>query len=130
MEIRVIRQNVKMNLFVKTYLISNNFGKEVKSNMKSFMIHITLPDSFSPRFYELIPQQRSKMKELMDNNIILSYSLDMERKNIWILLEAKNEIAVYELLKTFPLIQLVEAEVHELAFIDKAHIALPELNLN
>lgn len=95
-----------------------------------FLVHITLPDLFSTRFYSLIPAQRSLINKLLEERIVLSYSLDMERKNLWVFIDATDEKAVMDILSTFPIISEVQVNIHELAFFDNAPLNLPELIMN
>src|SRR5690242_4975262 len=96
----------------------------------SFFIHIILPDYFTAGFYELVPKQRILINDLLEKRIILNYSLDMERKNVWVFMEAKNQEEVSEILNTFPIIKHVSFSIHELAFYDTAPVSLPDLMLN
>lgn len=95
-----------------------------------FLVHITLPDVFTQKFYDLIPRQRDIVNELLEKRIVLSYSLDMDRKNIWAFIEADNDHQVMDLLSTFPIIKHVKVTIHELAFHDAAPITLPDLIMN
>lgn len=95
-----------------------------------FLVHITLPDVFTKSFYELIPRQRDLINDLLEKHIVRSYSLDMERKNVWVFIEATNENAVMDILSTFPIIKEVKVTIHELAFHDTAHTVLPDLIMN
>jgi hypothetical protein len=95
-----------------------------------FLVHITLPDIFTQKFYDLIPRQREIINDLLEKRIVLSYSLDMERKNVWAFIDANNENQVMDLLSTFPIIKYVRVTIHELAFYDAAPITLPDLIMN
>lgn len=95
-----------------------------------YLVHITLPDFFTQRFYDLIPKQRDLINQLLEKQIILSYSLDMERKNVWAFIEADTEHEVMDILSTFPIIKDVKVTIHELAFHDASHKALPDLIMN
>jgi hypothetical protein len=96
----------------------------------TYLAHITLPDELNMAFYSLIPKQRLVVNSLMKENIIISYSLDMERKNVWVFIKAETEQEVMDVLSTFPIIKYVKVNIHELAFHDTAHLALPELIMN
>jgi hypothetical protein len=96
----------------------------------TFIVHITLPDYFDQHFYSLISEQRSQLAKLMEQRIVLSYSLDMDRKNMWLYVEAENEKKVMDLLSTFPVIKKVKISIQELAFLESAPQALPDLMLN
>lgn len=95
-----------------------------------FLVHITLPDVFSQNFYDLIQKQKNHISVLLEKQIIVSYSLDMERKNVWVFISAENEREVMDLLGDFPIIREVKVSIHELAFYDASHKALPDLILN
>lgn len=95
-----------------------------------FLVHITLPDVFNESFYRLIPEQRMVINHLMEERIVKSYSLDMERKNVWVYVQAKDEQAVMDVISTFPIIKYVKIAIHELAFYDVAQVAPPELIMN
>jgi hypothetical protein len=95
-----------------------------------FMVHIQLPDVFSFEFYELIPRQREVINKLMDRRIILNYSLDMERKNVWAVFEVRDEAELLTELNAFPIIDDVKFEIHELAFHNAAPVDLPDVILN
>ena len=95
-----------------------------------FLVHIILPDVFTGQFYELVNKQRDVIVSLMEERVVLSYSLDMERKNIWCVIEVEEKKALTEVIKTFPIILHVELVVHELAYFDAAPVSMPELILN
>lgn len=106
------------------------FGLHLFQMKDVFLVHITLPDVFTPRFYDLIPRQKNLMNELLEKRVVLSYSLDMVRKNVWVFVECNNIEEVNELIKTFPIIKEVKVKIHELAFHDAAPVNLPELIMN
>lgn len=95
-----------------------------------FLVHITLPEFFTQKFYELIQKQRKHINTLLESQIVLSYSLDMERKNVWAYVSAEDEKEVMDILSEFPIIHEVKVSIHELAFYDTSHKALPDLILN
>lgn len=99
-------------------------------SINSFQIHITLPDIFSRRFAALIPQQRERVNQLMEERVILNYALDMERSHLWVTMQAKDQEGIMDILATFPIIKDVKVEIFELAFFDSAPMGLPELNMN
>jgi len=96
----------------------------------SYLVHIILPEVFNSGFYNLISMQRNVINELLMKRVILSYSLDMERKNVWVFIEAKNEREVMDILSTFPIIKHVKISIHELAFYDSANLVIPDLIMN
>jgi len=95
-----------------------------------FLVHIKLPEIFSSEFYELIPKQRLLINELLEQRIALSYSLDMERKNLWVFFEAKDKNELQTILNRFPIIKNVKVLIHELAFYDAAPVPMPDPIMN
>jgi len=98
--------------------------------LDTFQVHIKLPDIFTRRFAALIPQQRERVNQLMEERTILNYALDMDRSQLWVTMQAKDQEAVMDILATFPIIKDVKVEIFELAFFDTAPMGLPELNMN
>ncbi|MDF2447873.1 MAG: hypothetical protein K0R26_377 [Bacteroidota bacterium] len=98
--------------------------------VNTFQIHITLPDIFSRRFAALIPQQRERVNQLLEERVILNYALDMDRSHLWVTMQANNQEGIMDILATFPIIKEVKVEIFELAFFDTAPMGLPELNMN
>ena len=95
-----------------------------------FLVHITLPEVFTGEIYELIPQQRTLINDLMEKRVVLSYSLDMVRRNIWAFVEARDQEHLMSILSTFPIIAHVGLHIHELAYHDSAPLSLPDLIMN
>lgn len=98
--------------------------------LDTFQVHIKLPEVFTRRFAALIPQQRERVNQLLEERVILNYALDMERTNLWVTMLAKDQEQVMDILSTFPIIKDVKVEIHELAFFDSAPMGLPELIMN
>lgn len=95
-----------------------------------FLVHIILPDVFTGELYKLIPKQRELINELLEKRVVLNYSLDMERKNIWAFFEAKDKIELTAILNTFPIIRDVKVTIHELAFYDAAPFPIQDPIMN
>lgn len=95
-----------------------------------YLVHIQLPEVFSFEFYEIIPRQREVVNQLMERRVILNYSLDMERKNVWAVFEVANQTELMLELNSFPIIDDVTFEIHELAFHNAAPVDLPDVILN
>jgi hypothetical protein len=98
--------------------------------LDTFQVHIKLPEIFTKRFVSFIPDQRQLVNELLEKRVILNYALSMGRSNLWVTIQAKNQLAVMDILATFPIINDVKVEIFELAFFDSAHIGMPEIIMN
>jgi hypothetical protein len=97
---------------------------------ETYLVHITLPEVFSTAFNSLIPPQRELAAKLLDEQVLISYSLDMSRRNIWAFIKADDQSDLMKILRGFPVFSEVGVTVHELAFHDTAPVILPELILN
>jgi hypothetical protein len=97
---------------------------------KNFLVDIKLLDSFTSEFFSLIPKQRKLINDLMNEGVIHSYSLAIDRSKLWIVMETENEQEVIDVLSRFPLIKFMYPEITELAFHDSIHSGFPQLSLN
>jgi len=98
--------------------------------MKQFMIYVRLPEVMTEEFVSLIPQQRARVNSLMRKGIIISYSLSFDRSQLWIVMDAKSEINVIEVLAELPLMRFMKPEIIELMFHNNIYINVPNLSLN
>lgn len=95
-----------------------------------YLVHFLLPEHFNQKFYQLIPKQRLLINELLNSGVVKSYSLDMDRQNLWMFIEAESEQEVMDIVGEFPIIKEVKVQIHELAFHDLAPKKFPDLILN
>jgi muconolactone delta-isomerase len=98
--------------------------------MVEFMIESILHDAHSEAFMQLIPSQRAMVNELMFEGKILNYSVNLDRKKLWIVMAAENEEHVMEILSKFPLIGFMEVEVQPLLFHNSPQRNFAHISLN
>ena len=98
--------------------------------MATYKAEIELLKAFTIEFSKLIPEQRRMVDELMNEGLIVSYGLAMDRSKLWIVFEAKNLETVYDTLRSFPLYDFMKPDVFELAFYDTIHSGFPQLSYN
>ena len=98
--------------------------------MSTYMISIQLPDELTEEFISLIPKQRERIDELMNEGIILQYALAIDRSKLWITLTAKSKLKAMDILATFPLIDFMNPKFFELAFHNSVSTELPKLIMN
>lgn len=98
--------------------------------MTQFFIDFDLPDTFSGEFIRLIPEQRRRVNELLNDGIILSYALSSDRTKVWATVNANNEEEVDEILQQLPLSPFMEATVYQLEFYNATGNGLPAISLN
>ena len=94
------------------------------------MISISLPNKIDEKFVSLIPKQRNHIDDLMDKDIVLQYSLAIDRSRLWITIKASSEMKVMDILSEFPLIEYMKPEIMQLAFHNSIANELPKLIMN
>jgi muconolactone delta-isomerase len=98
--------------------------------MKKFIIDIELPEVITEDFISKIPEQREVVDKLLLDGKIYFYSLAFDRSKLWMGVHADNEAAVWNILYSLPLIEYMNADIHELAFHNSAKAEIYELSLN
>jgi muconolactone delta-isomerase len=98
--------------------------------MNTYMICIQLPSELTEEFMSLIPNQRKRINELMDEGKVVQYSLAMDRSLAWVTIMANSEQKALDVLATFPLIRFMKPEIFELAFHNSISNELPLLIMN
>jgi hypothetical protein len=99
-------------------------------SLKQFIADIELPEVLTEDFLNLIPEQRKLVDELLENGTIYFYSLAFDRSRLWVGIRANSEAEVWNILYTFPLIEYMNADIHELAFHNVEKASVFELSLN
>ena len=94
------------------------------------MTELSFPAYFSESFMQLIPKQRQMIVELLNKGTLASFSLSNDRKKAWMVVKAKNEDRVHELLERFPMYDYFDYSVSELALHDIQFLGMPQLILN
>ena len=98
--------------------------------MSQFMAQITLPEFLDEDFMALIPEHRAYVDQLMNDGIITSYSLALDRSTVWITFNSKSEKAVVKIINSFPISDFIQYDILELAFHNSATVFFPSLSLN
>ncbi|MBC7450999.1 MAG: hypothetical protein H7259_05885 [Cytophagales bacterium] len=98
--------------------------------MDHYLIDIDLPEEPDDEYISLIPEQRAQINQLMQDGIVTSYSLSVDRSKLWATVVAENEREVGQILTTFPLIRYMVYSIHKLAFHNTAQYTMPPISLN
>jgi len=94
------------------------------------MVEFDLPPHMSEDFIDKIPQQRSKVDELMDSGKILSCSLSLDRQKMWCIVKAQTEDEVTKIIAQFPLIDYMDFLITELMFNNSVPLRMPLFSMN
>jgi muconolactone delta-isomerase len=103
---------------------------QARRNRKHYMVDITLPEVLPEEFIAAIPKQRAAVDRLMDEKVIVTYALAMDRSKLWTILQADSESAVFDTLSKFPLIAWMRFDIHELAFNENVFQKMTYLSWN
>jgi len=81
-----------------------------------FIVEFELPAVFTEEFTSRIPDQRMVIDSMLAKGQIQSYSLAMDRRKLWAIVNADSESDVWSLLDRFPLRDFMEPFIYELMF--------------
>ena len=97
--------------------------------MKQYMVEIKFQKQDFPEIMPLVPEQQSRINELMQRNKITSYVLSLERSKLWMVVNEEREEEVYELLQTLPLFDFFQFDIYSLTFNNQV-VGMPAISLN
>lgn len=98
--------------------------------MSHYLVDIDLPESFDEDFTSMIPEQRAHIDTLMQNGVVTSYSLALDKSKLWTTVLAKDQEELRDILSEFPLINYFVLSIHELAFHNTTAYRMPPISLN
>ena len=93
------------------------------------MIEITLPDTMTSEFIELIPSQRKFIDKMMKKGVIISYSLSFDRSKLWVVVLSNSISEVRNLVGSFPIFCYIKFKINNLLF-HEANSQVPQFWLN
>ncbi|MFY7841128.1 MAG: hypothetical protein ACOVP7_12675 [Lacibacter sp.] len=97
--------------------------------MKKFLCTFYLPTLLEDNFWAVIPSHRQHINDLMRDETIVTYAVNELRSKGWIVLNARSEDEVRDIVEQFPIRPFVQYEIDEL-FIFDSMIGAPKLVLN
>ena len=98
--------------------------------MYEYMADIDLPLEYTEEFLLLIPAQRAMVNRLMNDGVISSYAVSIEKGKLWMMVIAEDESSVAGLIDSFPIAAFLKYEIHRLTFHDSARSKMPSFSLN
>ena len=98
--------------------------------MMQLMVELTIPTPFTPEFMLQIPEQRKVIDEFMEDGVVLSYALSMDRAKLWMVLAVDEYTEVAEIMMDMPLFKDLEYQVTELMFNHAGTVHIPAFSLN
>ena len=94
------------------------------------MVEFDVPYPMTAEFVSLIPSQRATTNKLMAEQKILSYSLTVDRRRLWVIISAANESELTQLLAQLPLTSFMQYEYQSLLFHNAPWMLMPAPSLN
>jgi muconolactone delta-isomerase len=98
--------------------------------MEKFMVTLSFPPFISDDFIALIPRQRAMIVKMLSSGKLANFSLNDQRTNAWMVVNAKTEEEVEQLLERFPMYEYFQFEIERLILHDTAFMGLPKVVLN
>jgi muconolactone delta-isomerase len=98
--------------------------------MAQFNIEIQIPTNPDEEFFELIPLQRAHIDKLLEQGIVLSYSLSLDRSRLWVTMNAPTELEAAEILSAFPMFKYFEPTIYPLMFHITSLMSQLKVSLN
>lgn len=94
------------------------------------MTELSLPGFFTEDFVKLIPPQRKMIVELLNKGTLVSFSLTSDRQKAWMVVKAKDEDKLHEIMEGFPMYDYFDYTFSQLAVHDTQFMGMPQLILN
>jgi muconolactone delta-isomerase len=98
--------------------------------MAQFMIDIELPREPNAEFFALVPLQRNHIEKLLEEGVLMGYSLSLDRSRLWIVMNARTEREAVEILSGFPLFRYFEPTIYPLMFHNTSLMSLIKVSMN
>jgi hypothetical protein len=97
--------------------------------MKQYMVEIKFDKRDFPYLMPRVPEQQERISELMQRNKVCSYVLSLERSKLWMVVNAKTEEEVLEILESMPIYEWITFDYYALTFNNQA-VMMPAISLN
>jgi hypothetical protein len=94
------------------------------------MIDISLPTDPDEEFFSLVPHQRAHIDKLLEQRVVMGYSLSFDRSRLWIALNARNEQDAVKILSEFPMFRYFEPTIHPLMFHNTTAVSFHRVSMN
>ena len=98
--------------------------------MYEYMVEADLPIPFDEHFMSLIPRQRAVVNKMLNEGIITSYAVSIEKGRMWTTIVAENELELVQILSEWPIISHIDYKINKLAFHNSASFAVPKFSEN
>jgi hypothetical protein len=98
--------------------------------MSSYLFEIELP-SITDEIMAIISSHREHIADLFSQGSLFSYSVSLNRKMVWCVINAADEQEAMEIVSKFPLYKyFTDVSCHPLLFHNTLPAGLPDISLN
>ncbi len=94
------------------------------------MVDISLPEFPEEAFFALIPDQRSLVDRLLQELVIVNYTLSADRTKLWVIVRALTEEDAIGVIERFPIYDYMRFDVYDLMFHENAFRKTNFLSMN
>ena len=98
--------------------------------MAHYMIDISLPTDPDAEYVALIPLQRAHIAKLLEQGVVMGYSLSLDRSRLWVAMNARDERDAVGILSAFPLFKYFEPAIYPLMFHNTSVMSFNRVSLN
>ena len=102
--------------------------ENLRKILKRFQVTINF--RMEEESFKLLPAHRDYINQLIEKNIIEYYTVSLETKRAWIIINATDKTEVEDHLSKSPFFKYWEFEIDELFLFDGQTYRLPALQLN
>ncbi len=95
-----------------------------------FMIDCRLSSGASADFWHWLPAQLDKVTHFLEVGKLVNYALSEDRQRLWAIVNADNEMEVWELLHHFPPLRRLDIQISLLSAFDQQNAPIPHFSLN
>ena len=85
---------------------------------------------FDEYFWQLIPEHRELINDLLIREVIEIYGVNLDRNKGWLVINAKDEDEVANIIETFPIRDYFSYYIEQLFIFDNALGLMPKMVLN
>lgn len=93
------------------------------------MVIFDLPTPLSEELMDLIPEQKTVMDDLFASGKLLSYTVSLDRTQVWAIILAEEESELISYIDHFPMTSYMDFDYKEIMFHNTVHL-MPTMSLN
>lgn len=97
--------------------------------LKQYMVIFDLPSPFGEDMLDLVPEQKAAMDDLFEDGRLLSYTVALDRSQMWAIMLAEEESQLISYIDNFPMTNYMDFDYKEIMFHNTVHL-MPSMSLN